>query len=78
MLSLPAVGGGFPVCDYVSPELAAFGRAEPSALEDPIIAELSAAARQPELEGSVLGPSPEEWRKEAAIRRQARRAAASA
>ena len=44
LCSLPETGGGFPVCDYVGPELAAFARAEPAALEDPTIAELAARA----------------------------------
>ena len=44
LVSLPERGGTFPVCDYVGPELAAFGHAEPSALEDPLVAELAVIA----------------------------------
>ena len=44
LLSLPARGGGFAAAEYLGPDLAAFARAEDSALEDPVIAEVAAAA----------------------------------
>ena len=43
LLSLPEEGGGFRVGDFVGPELGAFCRAEPAALEDLFIAELAAS-----------------------------------
>ena len=43
LLSLPEEGGGFRVGDFVGPELGAFCRAEPAALEDRVIAELAAS-----------------------------------
>ena len=43
LLSLPEEGGGFRVGDFVGPELGAFCRAEPAALEDRFIAELAAS-----------------------------------
>ena len=45
LVSLPAKGRGFPACDYVGPELAAFGRAEESALDVDFTAELAATAK---------------------------------
>ena len=41
------------------------------------VPKLFAAAGQPELENSVLGPSPEDWRAEVMARRQALQAAAA-
>ena len=43
LLSLPEEGGGFRVGDFVGPELGAFCRADPAALEDRFIAELAAS-----------------------------------
>ena len=43
LLPLPEEGGGFLVDDFVGPELCAFCRAEPAALEDRFIAELAAS-----------------------------------
>ena len=43
LLSLPEEGGSFRVGDFGGPELGAFCRAEPAALEDRFIAELAAS-----------------------------------
>ena len=43
MVSLPTIGGTFPVFDYVSSDLAHYGDATGDALEDPLVAELAAA-----------------------------------
>ena len=42
-LSLPSDGGDLDAIEFVGPELAAFGRAEPSALTDPLTGELAAS-----------------------------------
>ncbi|MEC9050886.1 MAG: hypothetical protein VX747_00395, partial [Actinomycetota bacterium] len=56
LVSLPAKGGGFPACDYVGPALAAFGRAEESALEDTLVAELAAlGTADPEESAAAAG-----------------------
>ena len=41
-LSLPSDGGDLDAIEFVGPELAGFGRAEPSALADPLTGELAA------------------------------------
>ena len=43
LLSLPSEGGGFDAVEFVGPELAAYGRAEPSALTDRLTAEIGAS-----------------------------------
>ena len=48
LVSLPAKGGGFPACDYVGPELAAFGHAEESALDDSFVSRLAARCTREE------------------------------